>query len=60
MAILNREWHAEHRMPEHASTEQRIAWHLAHAQHCSCRPIPAGVLELMRARGITPPTAPSD
>ncbi|NSL55773.1 hypothetical protein [Uliginosibacterium aquaticum] len=55
MAGLNREWHAAHRMPEQATAEQRIAWHLAHAQHCRCRPIPAGVLELMQARGIVPP-----
>ncbi|MEN3111106.1 hypothetical protein ACFONG_04520 [Uliginosibacterium paludis] len=44
-------------MPAKASGEQRIAWHLAHAAACGCRPIPAGVLALMAARGI--PISPS-
>lgn len=44
MATLNREWHAEHRMPQNANPDERIAWHLAHAAACTCRPIPAGVL----------------
>jgi hypothetical protein len=47
---LNRRWHQEHRMPKGASAEQRIAWHLEHAQVCGCRPIPKGVLELMRKK----------
>jgi hypothetical protein len=55
MATLNRQWHEQHRMPPRPSAEQRIAWHLAHAGQCGCRPIPAGVLALMRARGIASP-----
>jgi len=55
MARLNREWHAEHRMPQNASADERIAWHLAHAAACACRPIPAGTLSLMAARGIPLP-----
>jgi hypothetical protein len=38
---MNATWHTKHRMPRGASIEQRIAWHLAHARHCACRPIPA-------------------
>lgn len=55
MSKINREWHAEHRMPERATPDERIAWHLAHSQHCRCRPIPHGVRLLMAARGIPVP-----
>jgi hypothetical protein len=37
---LNAAWHLKHKMPPRATVEQRIAWHLDHAKHCSCRPIP--------------------
>jgi len=47
---LNRRWHQEHRMPKNATAEQRIAWHVQHAQVCGCRPIPKGVLGLMRTK----------
>jgi hypothetical protein len=56
MKGLNRRWHEEHRMPERPSTDQRIAWHLEHAQVCDCRPIPKGVLKLMQAKGIQVPS----
>ena len=42
---MNREWHEAHAMPRNATTEQRIAWHKQHTQHCSCRPFPMGLLE---------------
>jgi hypothetical protein len=48
MGTINRQWHEQHRMPTNPSSAQRIAWHEAHAQNCSCRPIPPGVLALMR------------
>jgi len=38
---LDADWHKAHPMPRNATTAQRIAWHLEHAQRCSCRPIPA-------------------
>ena len=47
-----RAWHKAHRMPKNATPDQRIAWHLAHAQNCACREIPAGVRSLMKQRGI--------
>ncbi|MGY4627569.1 hypothetical protein ACVWY3_005325 [Bradyrhizobium sp. USDA 4486] len=40
---LNREWHRLHRMPLRARREQRIRWHVAHAQACACRGIPASI-----------------
>jgi hypothetical protein len=47
---MNAAWHAKHPMPPRVTVEQRIAWHLAHAQHCACRPIPAKLRAQMRAR----------
>ena len=37
---LNREWHLAHKMPKNATLDQRIAWHLEHEQHCTCRAMP--------------------
>jgi hypothetical protein len=42
---INREWHEKHRMPPNATTQQQIEWHLEHAKHCSCRPIPEKLKE---------------
>lgn len=53
--LMNRVWHDTHPMPKPASLAQRIEWHLAHAKHCGCRPIPAGVLAQMTASGIPLP-----
>jgi len=55
MGTINAAWHLGHPMPKNPKPEQRIAWHLDHAQHCGCRGIPAGVLDLMAARGIAVP-----
>lgn len=38
---LNAAWHESHPMPRKPTTEQRLAWHQAHAKNCGCRPIPA-------------------
>jgi hypothetical protein len=37
---MNAAWHKKHPMPPKATNEQRIKWHIAHAKHCTCRPIP--------------------
>jgi hypothetical protein len=47
-----RAWHKAHRMPKNATPDQRIEWHLAHAQNCACREIPPGILNLMKEHGI--------
>ena len=52
--VLNKEWHLAHVLGQGAPMEQRIAWHLAHAQACGCRPIPPSVQEAIAAR---PPRA---
>jgi hypothetical protein len=49
----NREWHEKNRMPKNATTDQRIAWHLEHRKHCSCRPIPEKLIAEMVKRGIS-------
>ncbi len=42
---MNSEWHAGHKMPEQATEQQRIDWHIEHVHKCGCRPIPKGLLE---------------
>jgi hypothetical protein len=44
---MNRDWHERHKMPENATTQERIKWHLEHANQCGCRPIPQGLLARM-------------
>ena len=55
---MNRAWHDAHVMPRNATLEQRLSWHLDHAQQCACRPIPASVLKVMTERGIAVPPRP--
>ena len=47
---INAAWHATYPMPPMATVEQRIAWHLAHAKHCRCRPIPPKLRAQIRRR----------
>ena len=47
---LNETWHKAIRMPKAASLEQRIKWHLEHAEACGCRPVPARLLEQIAKR----------
>lgn len=44
-------WHKQNRMPCNATPQQRVAWHLEHAKHCQCRPIPDSVLALTTNQG---------
>jgi hypothetical protein len=41
--VLNREWDRDHRMPLLATREQRIEWHVTHANVCACRPVPDSI-----------------
>lgn len=55
---INKAWHEQHIMPKNASFEQRVAWHLEHLKHCSCRrEIPKKLAEEMKRRGIPIPPA---
>lgn len=50
--MLNREWHETHRMPDKATLDQRIAWHVEHAAQCGCRDMPASIRAEVDKRGI--------
>lgn len=41
---MNKEWHAENKMPPKATQEQRIAWHKEHQLHCACREAPQSLV----------------
>ncbi|MEK6700219.1 MAG: hypothetical protein AABZ10_14405 [Nitrospirota bacterium] len=47
---MNREWHRAHKIPEKATLEERIKWHVAHAKKCGCRPIPFKIQGEMKKR----------
>jgi hypothetical protein len=47
---LNAPWHAKHRMPKKATLQQRVRWHIAHAEACGCRPMPKSVQLALRSR----------
>lgn len=49
---MNKEWHLKHKMPKNPTLQERIAWHLAHAENCRCRPIPAGILAKIKEAGL--------
>jgi len=48
---MNAAWHDKHRMPNRASRDQRVRWHLAHAKACGCHKIPKSVIAEIRALG---------
>jgi hypothetical protein len=47
---LDAAWHRGHPMPKHPTLEERLAWHVAHAKRCACRPMPASVAAELEAR----------
>jgi hypothetical protein len=47
---LDAEWHRKHPMPKNPTLEERIRWHVSHAKHCGCRPIPEGLSRAIRDR----------
>jgi hypothetical protein len=50
MGKLNKAWHERHPMPAKATREERVRWHVAHAEACGCRPMPKS-LEALARRG---------
>jgi hypothetical protein len=52
MMKLNKAWHLTHRMPEPATLEQRIAWHIEHKKNCNCRDIPEKLKQEMKKRKL--------
>jgi hypothetical protein len=51
---VNREWHLSHKMPHHATLEQRLEWHVKHAANCTCREMPERIRRELEARGLNP------
>lgn len=47
MGEINREWHADHRMPPKATEAQRGQWHSEHVEVCGCRAPSANEQELI-------------
>jgi hypothetical protein len=45
---INKKWHLANIMPKNPTLEQRVKWHLAHAEHCACRPIPDKLKEVIK------------
>jgi hypothetical protein len=51
MGRINATWHAKHRLPQGATLDQRVAWHIAHARWCGCRAVPPRIrAEIARRR----------
>jgi hypothetical protein len=48
---INATWHANNPMPQQATAERRLKWHLRHQAQCGCRPIPPGLRRAMAASG---------
>lgn len=46
---INARWHEAHRLGTGSSLDERIAWHVAHAKACACRPMPASILAAIDA-----------
>jgi hypothetical protein len=55
MGKINAAWHDAHPMPKSPTLDQRIAWHVDHAKHCGCRPIPEKLAAEMKNRGMKVP-----
>ena len=51
---INKEWHEKNRMPKNPTLDERIQWHLAHQQHCTCRETPKKIAEEIAKREIQP------
>lgn len=53
--MINRVWHETHRLGPKANLDDRVAWHIEHAQLCGCREMPESIKAELAKRGITPP-----
>jgi hypothetical protein len=47
---LNKEWHLKHKMPENATIDEKIAWHLEHQKNCQCRDMPDNIKLAIKQR----------
>lgn len=58
MGKVNASWHRANPMPKNPTIGQRMEWHLAHVGACTCRPIPPGILDEIKRRGMVLPSGP--
>ena len=49
-------WHMSHRMPDRASLDRGVKWHLLHAKVCGCRAVPRTVVKELQRRGMKVPS----
>ena len=45
-----REWHDKNPMKKNPTLEERIEWHVEHAKHCGCRPMPKSIKDEIEKR----------
>jgi hypothetical protein len=52
MSKINKDWHEKNLISKNATVDQKITWHLDHAQNCNCRPLGGKILEEIKKRKI--------
>jgi hypothetical protein len=48
--VINSTWHKNQPMPPRPTAEQRLRWHLGHAEACGCRKLSGTMLKELRRR----------
>jgi hypothetical protein len=49
---INAGWHTKNKMPKNPTLDQRVDWHLAHSNNCTCRALGGAILEEIKKRGL--------
>ena len=50
---INAKWHSRNIMSKNATLDQRVRWHVKHAEACGCRKMPTSMAaEIRRRRAI--------
>ncbi|MDV3278561.1 MAG: hypothetical protein LYZ69_08905 [Nitrososphaerales archaeon] len=57
---MNTAWHKTNKMPKRATMEQRLEWHVEHADACGCRQMPARVRAELKRRRVSHPVHPTN
>ena len=52
MGEINKEWHADNRMPRNPKLDQRIEWHSQHSKHCAYREVPEEIAHEIEKRQV--------
>lgn len=52
--MINRQWHAGHKMPKRPSLKERVDWHREHAVYCTCRAMPKSIKSLIPYESESP------